>query len=336
MKQRILPYLSLASRLLCAIVALVAPPQVVAQADGYPNKAITLVIPFAAGGSADNAGRLAGQELSKVLKQPVVVENKPGANGAIAMAYALNRPADGYTLIMNAAFKTVLKTLQPSMTIDPMKDFLPVSMVAKVPLVLVVSASTGVKDFAGFKDYLSKNPNTVAWGVAGVGTMPHLAGTALFRAMKADPITVQYGGAAPIQRDLIAGLIHVAMDGIGSIMPHITTGALVPVAVISQTREKELPNVPTLAELGFSDFNEVRYEVWYGIDASAKTPDAIVQLLNRAMAEVLKSPEVRARFERAGMSTFEPRSVKDTLDFAVNVSAKLTPLAAELSKQAPK
>lgn len=336
MKHRNLPLVSLASRLLCAIVALVSPTLVAAQTDGYPNKAITLVIPFAAGGAIDNAGRLVGEQLSKVLKQPVVVDNKPGANGAIGMAYVLNRPADGYTLVMNGASKTVLKTLQPSMAIDPMKDLLPVSMVAKVPLVLVVSASTGVKDFAGFKDYLSKNPNKVAWGVAGVGTGPHLAGTALFRAMKADPITAQYAGSALIHSDLIAGRVHVAMDSLGPIMPHITNGTVVPVATLSQSREKELPNVPTLAELGFSDFNEVRYEAWNSIDVSAKTPDAIVQLLNRAMAEVLKSPELKARIERVGMSAFEPMSVKDTLDFTIKVSARLTPLAAELSKQAPK
>ena len=237
--------------------------------------------------------------------------------------------------VMNGASKTVLKTLQPSITLDPMTDLLPVSMVAKVPLVLVVSATTGLKDFAGFKDYLSKNPNKVAWGVAGVGTGPHLAGTALFRAMKADPITVQYGGSALIHPDLITGRIHVAMDSIGPIMPHITSGAVVPVATLSQTREKALPNVPTLAELGFSDFSEVRYEAWNSIDVSAKTPDAIVQLLNRAMAEVLRNPELRARIERVGMSAFEPMSARDTLDFTVKVSARLTPLAAELAKQTP-
>jgi tripartite-type tricarboxylate transporter receptor subunit TctC len=322
--------------LLCAIFAWFAPTLVAAQTDGYPNKAITLIIPFAPGGAIDNAGRLVGEQLSKVLKQPVVVENKPGANGAIGMAHVLNRPADGYTLVMNGASKTVLKTLQPSMAFDPMKDLLPVSMVAKVPLVLVVSARTGIKDFAGFKDYLSKNPNKVAWGVAGVGTGPHLAGTALFRDMKADPITVQYGGSALIHSDLIAGRVHVAMDSIGPIMPHITSGTVVPVATLSQTREKALPNIPTLAELGFSDFNEVRYEAWNSIDVPAKTPDAIVQVLNRAMAEVLENPELQTRIERVGMSAFKPMSFKDTLDFTVKVSARLTPLAAELAKLAPK
>ncbi len=331
MNKRNFSLLSLASRLLSAM-AVVASPLVAAQTDGYPNRSITLVVPVAAGGSTDITARIVGEQLSKVLKQQVVIDNKPGANGAVAMAHILSRPADGYTLLMNISSKTVLKTLQPSLTIDPMKDFRPVSMIAKVPFVLVVPATLGVKDFAGFREYVSKNSDKVAWGFSGVGAAPHMAGTVLFRAMKAKPILVPYQGSALIHSDLIAGRVQIVFDSIAAIMPHVISGSVVPVAAVSQTRVKELPNVPTLAELGFSDFNEMRYEAWNMIDVSAKTPDAIVQYLNRAVSEVLTSPEVKTRVGQLGLELFAPISANDSLDFTVKVSATLAPLAAELSK----
>jgi len=333
MKQHDYSLPSLVSRLLCAM-AVVASPLVAAQTGDYPNRAVTIVVPFAAGGATDITARIVGEQLSKIIKQPVVVDNKPGAGGAIGMTHVLSRPADGYTLMMNVSSKTTLKTLQPSVTIDPMTDFRPVSMIAKSPFVLVVPASLGIKDFAGFKDYLSKNSNKVAWGFAGVGAAPHMAGTVLMRAMKANPTLVPYQGSALIHSDLIAGRVHMVFDSLTAIMQHVASGTVVPMAAVSQTRFKELPNVPTLAELGYSDFNEVRYEGWQGIDVSAKTPDAIVQYLNRALSEVLTSPEVQARAEPLGIDLFAPMRADDALDFTVKVHARLAPLAAELAKQA--
>jgi tripartite-type tricarboxylate transporter receptor subunit TctC len=330
MKQLIFSLFASASRLLCAM-AVVASPVALAQTDGFPSRPITIVVPFAAGGSTDITARIVAEHLSKIIKQPVVVDNKPGASGAIGASYVLSRPADGYTLLFAISSKTTLKILQPSVAFDPMKDLRPVSMIAKVPFVLVIPASLGIKDFAGFRDLMNKDSSKVAWGFAGVGAAPHMAGTVLLRAMKADPIRVPYQGSALIHTDLIAGRVQMVFDSIAAIMPHINSGSVVPVAVVSQTRVKELPNVPTLKELGFSDFSEVRYEAWNGVDVPARTPDATVQYLNRALTEVLNSPEVKARIEQLGLDLFPPMSPSASNDFTVRVAERLAPLATEMA-----
>ncbi|WP_353147501.1 tripartite tricarboxylate transporter substrate-binding protein [Pollutimonas bauzanensis] len=299
----------------------------------YPTRPITLVLPATAGGSTDIAGRLIAEGLSKELGQPVVAENKAGAGGIVASSYVLDKPADGYTLLLAISSKTVMKALQEKPLYDALKDFRTVSLIAQVPTVLVAPASLGVKNFADLKNYVRDHPGQVMWAIPGIGTAPHLTGYVLTRAMGADVTEVQYRGSAPMHIDVIAGRVNVTTDSYISLQPHIDSGAVVPLAVIGHTRLQQLPNVPTLTELGYADFSETLFDGWNAIDVRAGTPEPIIQRLNEALGKFIADPAVKQRIESMGLVLFDPQTSGEAQKFVEETSAKLEPLARSLNQK---
>lgn len=307
-------------------------PAANAQTEQYPTRPVTLVVPFAPGGASDVAGREMASQLSSALGQPVVVENRPGASGVTAANYVLANRPDGHTLLLMNSAKVVLKTLNPAVRYDPVEDFSTVSLFAKIPTVLVVSSSKGIRDFETLKKQLKTDPNA-SWGSPGVGTAPHFAGATLMDALEANAPHVAYKGSAPMQLDLLPGRLLFAIDSYSAIKPHIASGAVVPVAVIGHQRLETLPSVPTLSELGVKEFSNVLYDGWNSIDVARQTPAPIVERLNQEISKILGSKEMQDRLRNLDMYLFEGQSSSEAQAFVVKSSTEQQPLAAKLKDQ---
>jgi tripartite-type tricarboxylate transporter receptor subunit TctC len=270
-----------------------------ALAQAWPSKPLRLVVPFAPGGGADLTGRLLAQKLSDSLGQPVVVENRPGAGGTMAIDVVAKSPPDGYTIIFaHVGGIAIAPHLYKKLPFDPVKDLTPVSLVANAFNVLVVNPSLpikSVKDLIAF----AKNPaNKVAYGSAGSGTDTHLAAE-LFKSMTDAPMLhVPYKGGAPAMVDLIGGQVQLIFSSVSSAIGHIKTGKVRPLAMSGSKRFELLPDVPTIAEAGVPG-----YEVnnWYGVLVPKGTPNEIVSRLNTEVANALKAPEVRTKLLDAGL-----------------------------------
>ena len=278
-----------------------------AQAQDYPNRPIKLIAPFPAGGLADVLARAVGDEISKTLGQPVIVENRAGAGGNIGAEAVAKSPADGYTLLMTSAgILTANQFLYAKMPFDPEKDFVPVSNVASMPMLVVVNPKVEAKTLGEFVKLAKENPGKLNFGSPGVGTTGHL-GLALFMHAAGIKLThVPYKGAAPAVTDLLAGQIDGVVDNPPTVLPHIEAGKLRPLAVAAKTRMPQLPNLPTAAEAGVPNFYA---SSWFGVVAPAGTPPAIVARLQKEIAAGLKQPVLMERFSKSGA-----RLIGDTPD----------------------
>lgn len=276
------------------------------QAAGYPERVITLVVPYAAGGPTDIMGRQVADFLSKDLKQPVIVENKPGAQGAIGASAVARSAPDGYTLFMAAGSIIVLNPLlYKSLSYDPAKDFRMLSLLTEVPVVMEVNPSVPAKGMAEFIDYAKKNPGKLNFGSAGVGGTLHLAGEMFKYTTGVDMNHVPYKGAAPALTELVGGQIEVMFDTLSTSLPYIKSGNLRALALASRERVKELPDVPTAAEAGVPDF---RVTVWYGVAVPAKLPEDITVKLTESLDRAAKDPAFRETLEKIGFVVQQPRS----------------------------
>ena len=264
------------------------------QAQGYPGKPIRLVVPFASGGSSSIVARSMAAEMEKSLGQPFIVDNKPGGGGNVAMQEVAKSDPDGYTLIIgHVGTLAVNPYMFSKLPYDVDRDFAPVSLLAIVPAIFVVHESVPAKDLREFVALAKKSPGKLYYGSAGNGSAGHLAMEYLKQATGIDIQHVPYKGTGPNIIDLVAGRTQAASTGTPALMQHVKSGKLRAIATGTSKRLLALPDVGTVAEQGYPGFETSQ---WYGLNAPAKTPEAIIQRLAAEVAKATRSPAVRDRF----------------------------------------
>jgi tripartite-type tricarboxylate transporter receptor subunit TctC len=270
-----------------------------AQAQDFPpKKAVTLVVGFAAGGSADIAARLIAKKLGENIGQSVIVDNKPGAGGNLAHAQVAAGPADGSVLLFGSIGPLSIAPHFMSVRYDPLKDLAPITMGVTFPNVLVVPASTGIKTLGEFVAKARREPGKLDFASTGPGSAAHLAGELLNDVAKIDTVHVPYKGGAPALQDVLGGRLASFYAAPPTALPHIESGKLIPLATTGLTRPAYLPNVPTVAET-FPGFNATN---WYAFVASAKTPKPLLDRWNTELVKVLNNPEVRESLLKHGQT----------------------------------
>jgi tripartite-type tricarboxylate transporter receptor subunit TctC len=297
----------------------------VAAAQAYPTKPVKLVVTYPPGGTVDAVARIIAPRLAQRLGQPVVVDNRGGAGGVIGGDLVAKSPADGYTLMLDASNHAQNPALRSKMPFDTLRDFAPVSLLVKVPNILLVHPSYPVRTVPELIAKAKAAPGEVNYASSGNGSSPHLA-AALFDSMAHTRMThVAYKGGGPALTDVMAGQVPVFFASLGSSLPYIQSGKLRPVAVAGRTRSAVLPDVPTIAESGLPGYE--MYE-WNAVFAPAGTPAAVIDKLSAAFAAVLKEPEIHARL--AGLGAEVIGSTPAELDtFRRAEIAKWTQLAKE-------
>lgn len=270
----------------------------IAQSD-YPNKPIKIVVPYTAGGIVDTIARLIGDKLGSKYGQPVIVENKAGAGGAIGMDFVAKAPPDGYTLLLVSPAYAVLPSLQKSASWDPTRDFRSVEGIGVVPNIFVVPTNVPVKTMAELVELAKKSDAPLTYATAGIGTSNHLSGELLAQEAHIKLTHVPYKGQPDALNDLLAGRVTMMPLTTALALPYIKTGKLRPLAVTTAKRSSALPELPTVAEA----LKLPNYEVgtWFGLVAPKKVPDDIINKLSKDVAEILATPEAKAKFETLGL-----------------------------------
>ncbi len=264
----------------------------------YPTKPITLVVPFPAGGTTDIVARIVADKLGQQLGQAVVVDNRGGAGGSIGTGYLAKATPDGYTLgIATASTHGINPAVYPRLQYDATKDFTPITNLASVPNVMSINPNVKATDMKSFIALAKSEPNKIAYGSAGNGSVSHMMGELFKMSSKTELLHVPYKGVGPALNDALAGQVQVLFDNLPSSMPFIEGGKLRALAVAAPKRVAALPNVPTFAELGLPEVNDA---AWFGLIAPAKLPADIQAKLNAAAIKVLAMPEVRAKLEKLG------------------------------------
>jgi len=267
-------------------------------ADNYPNRSITMVVAFPAAGTTDILARLIGQKLTEKFKQTVIVENRPGAGGNIGTAYVAKAAPDGYTIMMGTiGTQSINPSLYKKMPYDAAKDFVPITRAAMVPNLLVVNKDAPFNTLPEMMAYGKANPGKLTYGSSGNGTTLHLSGE-LFNLMSGSKIThIPYKGSTPAVADLMGGQISMIFDNMPSVIQQVKSGRLKALAVTSAQRNAQLPEIPTIQELGVAG-----YEVWswFGLLAPAATPKPIVDKLNASIVDIIKQPDVQTKIIELG------------------------------------
>jgi len=291
-------------RLLLALVAAAAPAVAHAQAT-WPNKPVRIVVPFAAAGTTDILARALAPELQRVFGQPFIVDNKAGAGGNLGAAEVAKSPPDGYTLLMGTVGTHAINaSLYPRMPFDHVKDFVPVTLVAGVPNVLVLNPAFaqkhGINSVADFARVAKANPGRFNMASSGNGTSIHLAGE-LFKTMTGTyMVHFPYRGSGPALMDLMGGSMDLMFDNLPSAMPHIKSGKLKALAVTSAQRSAALPDLATVAEAGGPMLKGYEATSWFGLLAPAGTPKEIVDRIQQETAKALSSPVLKERLLAQG------------------------------------
>jgi tripartite-type tricarboxylate transporter receptor subunit TctC len=268
-------------------------------AQPYPDRPVTIVVPFPAGNSSDVAVRLIGNELQPALGQPVVIDNRAGAGGSIGAAFAARRPADGYTLLVGTPGPMAISpALRKGLSYDPLKSFEPVAPVAFVPLVLVVAADSPSKDLRALLKAAKESPNALTFASSGVGSTQHLVMASLAARSGVRMMHVPFQGSGAAATAIIGGQVQVMADILSAVLPLIKSGRLVPIAVTSKHRLEALPGVPTVAEHGIKGFD---MQSWLMLYAPAGTPQDVIHRLNADIGRALQSPKVKKAFEDYAM-----------------------------------
>jgi tripartite-type tricarboxylate transporter receptor subunit TctC len=267
-------------------------------ADDYPNRPITLIIPVAAGGTTDIAGRALARQLNDVLGQTVVVENRPGASGSIANSYVARSAPDGYTLVLSyEGFHTGNPVLMKDLPWDPVKDFTPIAEVIRGPHLMLVPANSPAKTLQEFIELARKKPGEMNFASSGVGSIQHLGGELFQIQTGVDMVHVPYGGAAPAMKDLLAGRIDMFITTPPTAIAHLEAGTLRALAITSNKRHPKLPNIPTTAEAGLPEF---QLEAWFSVFGPANMPEPVVKKLAAAMEKVITSDEFKEQMSAQG------------------------------------
>ena len=264
----------------------------------YPDKPVKMVVPFPAGGTVDVVARALAVTMGSALATSVVVENVPGAGGAVAAQRVVKSPADGYTLHFTTPNHTINPALNARLGFDTEKDLLPISMVAEIPELLVANASQPFTSFEGFVKYAKDNPDKLNYSSAGNGTLPHITMELLLQQLGLKVLHVPYKGAAPAMNDLLGGQVQLKMDTIATSSQHIKSGKLKPLAIASLKRSSLMPQVPTVAESGLAGYQGI---LWMGLLAPAGTPRDVIDAVHRAVVQAIRDPELLKRFDADGV-----------------------------------
>jgi tripartite-type tricarboxylate transporter receptor subunit TctC len=287
--KNVLKTVTAAALVLCAFDASAAAP--------YPNKPIKWIVPFPPGGAMDSMARTLGEKLSISMKQPVIVENRPGAGGSIGSNLVARAAPDGHTIMIVSIGQAVNPSIYPKLPYDATKDFEPVSLVGVVPNILVAHPLVKANNVKELIALAKAQPGKITYASAGNGTTVHLAAE-LFNSMAGvDIVHVPYKGSAPAVTDLMGGQVDIMFDSLSSAKPYIETGKLKALAVTTTKRSKAFPNVPTVAESGLPGYE---LSGWYAVFVPGKTPKPIVDRLHSELVKALKQDDVRSRFALIG------------------------------------
>ncbi len=281
------------------------------EAASFPQRPVRLIVAFAPGGGSDIIARLIGLKLSEKWKQPVVVDNRPGASGMIGTEFLAKAPRDGHTIGINSVTQTIIPWITPKVPYDLVKDFTPLSLVANVPLVIVAGASAKMVNVRTVPELISlakSKPNTLSYASGGTGTQGQLAAELFRAAVSIEVVHVPYKGGGPAVNDVVGGQVDYIFANAPEVTGFISANRLRAIAVTSPKRLPGLPTVPTVAE-SVPGFDVVQ---WYAFWAPAAVPPAIIQKLNADIASVISLPDIRARFEEMGMQAAS--SSVDALD----------------------
>ena len=268
-----------------------------AMAQAWPNKPVTLVVPFPAGGTTDVLARALAEKLTLSLGQTVIVESKPGAGATLGADYVAKSRPDGYTLLVGAVHHTIASSVYRKLPYDFQKDLAPITTIALVPNVLVVNASTPARSVAELVAMLKARPGAYNYGSNGNGTAQHLIGTQFQNLTGTELVHIPYKGSGPLATDLLGGQVTMSFDTVTPVLPHIKAGKLRALAVTTARRSSALPDVPTLDEAGLKGFN---IGTWFGVLAPAATPRDVLARLNTEMVKVIQSAEFRKRMDEIG------------------------------------
>jgi tripartite-type tricarboxylate transporter receptor subunit TctC len=282
---------------LVAVMLCAQATSVAQTASAFPNQPIRMVVPYPPGGPTDITARVVAAEMSKTIGQNIVIDNRPGASGMIGSEMVTKSTPDGYTLLANASIHVINPSVYPDMRFDAIKDFVPITQLAQVPLVLVVPANSPIKSVKDLVEYAKANPGKVNFGSAGSASAQHLAGESFKIAAGIQMQHIPYKGSAPALTDLAGGQLQLMFDSMPSATPMINSGKLRAIAVTTTTRAKARPDLPTIAESGFPGFD---ISTWYAYWAPKGTPADVVEKLAASAAQALKNPEVIAKYEAMG------------------------------------
>ena len=269
-------------------------------AEEYPERPVTIVVGYSAGGTTDVIARAIANGLSTELDQTFIVENRPGANSNIGTAHVATAAADGYTLLVTTISNTTNATLYESLPFDLLSDFAPIGSIGMVPNVLVVPATSSIRSYDDYVKYVKENPGKATFASAGTGSSIHLSGELFKHRLDLDMLHVPYKGSGPAITDLIGGQTDSMFDNLPSSLPHIQSKRLRALAVTSPERAGQLPDVPTISELGLGGFEAYS---WTGLSAPAGTPEAVINTLNAALERVLQKPETKEQLYNLGVTT---------------------------------
>ena len=269
-----------------------------ATAQAFPSKPIRVVIPFVAGGSSDIVGRAIAGKFQEVLGQPGVVENKPGANGAIAAEFVAKSDPDGHTILVGSiGVFSINSALFKDLRYNPLRDFAPITLAVTTPNVLITKPALAANSMKELVDYAKKNPGKLSYCSSGTGSSDHLTAELLNQVAGISAVHVPYKGGAACQTDIMGGQVDISFQNLGAVTNYIRGNRMKALAVTAKARNPQLPNVPTTAEGGYPDLVVTS---WQAAAAPAKTPREIVAKLNDAAVKALRSPEVRERMSQIG------------------------------------
>ena len=278
---------------LCLLLA-----SLTASAQSFPSKPIRVVIPFVAGGSSDIVGRAIGSKFQEFLGQPAVVENKPGANGAIAAEFVAKSDPDGHTILVGSiGVFSINSALFKDLRYNPLRDFAPITLAVTTPNVLITKPALAANSMKELVDYAKKNPGKLSYCSSGTGSSDHLTAELLNQVAGISAVHVPYKGGAACQTDIMGGQVDISFQNLGAVTNYIRGNRMKALAVTAKARNPQLPNVPTTAEGGYPDLVVTS---WQAAAAPAKTPREVVAKLNDAAVKALRSPEVRERMSQIG------------------------------------
>lgn len=282
---------------LAATVSLSAIVSTPATAQSYPAKAIRLVVPYPPGGGTDIIARIVGQRLSANVGQQVIIDNRGGAGGTIGTDIVAKSPVDGYTILMAPTSHVINPSIYSKLPYDTVKDFAPITLAASATIVLVTHPSLPVKSVKDLIAFAKSRPGEINFGSAGNGTVFHLAGELFKRQAGIDMVHVPFKGGGPTIANLVGGQISVAFETMLALSPHIKAAKVRGLAVTSVQRSSVMPELPTIAELGFPG---IVAENWYGVYAPAGTPKEIITRLHGEIVKILRMPDIKERFQSQG------------------------------------
>jgi putative tricarboxylic transport membrane protein len=291
----------------------------------YPNRPITIIVPFAAGGPTDVVARLVGDRMARTLGQTIIVENVGGAGGTLGMTRAAQARPDGYTIaIGNLGTQSAAPALYPNLKYDPASSFAPIGIVSFTPQAIVAKKSTAAADLQEFIKYAKANSSKMTYGHAGVGSIAHVAGLVFNAKFGLNPALVPYRGTGPALQDMIAGRLDYMIDQALNVIPQIQAGTIKPYAVAAPERLKSLPTVPTTGEAGV----DYIFRAWNGMVAPKDTPKETVAKLVNALSAALDDPVVQQRFAELGSSepTLLDRGPAGLHKLVETEIARLTPI----------